>query len=453
MAWEPVSNGEKVSYGLVPPGPLAPALGPSGEKNVAKLRSAIANDTPVINPYAGPLVQGADDPGKLGRILGIANKVSREGNPGNERLGPIPLQPMSDQTKIAMVTPPGAGSLMGRIGLAGAAQGAGALARGEGAETAAKDVLKGAAGQATGEAIGAGVKGVRALLPAGSGTLAKYTADREAAMLNELKQQVPGVANAKSLRDAFYSQATRDAVHQAYDDSLKAVIKAGQGVKIQVPEDAAEAFNLGGTGGFQFPAHLAQRMGGSPLAPGTPGMTTVDAAEAAKAITGAWKKNPAGYRAIADALDTAGIGDPAARGAYKTFIGYENFMDKIKGLKTGKLDLVGAQQGLNTPDADPLLSRGLADRAASVLMPTGKPIEQGTMRLPGAILGGLLGGAGLHNFGHAGGGALGGALAGSWLGAKVPRYTNIPMPVNPDVSMLLNQYLQGALQQNLSTTP
>lgn len=452
MAWEPVSQGEKVSYGLVPAGPLAPALGPSGEKNVKKLRGAIAQDQPLVNPYAGPAIQGADDPGKVGRILAIANKVSREGNPGNERLGPIPLQPMSDQTKIGMVTPPGVGSLIGRLGLAGAAQGAGALARGEGVDEAAKGVLKGAASQGVGEAAGVVGKGVRSLLPAGSGTLAKYTADREAALLDDLKSQVPGLAGAKSLRDAFYSQHTRDAIHQAYDDSLEAVKAAGAGKMIQIPESAATAFKLGGTGGFQFPAHLAQRMGGNPLTQAAPGMVSVDAAKAAEAMTGAFKKNPQAYRAVADALDAAGIGDPAARAAYKTFTGYENFMDKIGGMPTGKLDLVKAQQGLGTAAADPLLQRGLADRAASVLMPTGKPIEEGTMRLPGAIAGGLAGGIGLHNFGHGGGGMVGGALAGSWLGAKVPRYTGIPRtPINPEVSMLLNQYLQGALQQHLST--
>lgn len=404
------------------------------------------------NPYAGPIPQGTDDPGKLGRILRIANEVSDKGNPGNERLLGIPLQPMSAEAKIGLVTPPGAGTLIGRIGVAGAAQGAGALARGEGLQGAAQGVLKGAAAQGVGEAIGAGVRGVRTMLPVGARGLAKYAADREGALASEMKQSVPPMKDAKSLRDMFYSQDAADKLHQFYDDSLKAVIERGKGQMIQVPEEAAKAFKLGGTGGFQFPAHLAQRMGGNPLAQGPgQGMVNVDAGEAAKAITGKWKTNKDAYRAIADVLDEAGISDPVARAAYKTYMGFKGLVGEMPG---NKLDLVKVHERLNQPGpSGELLKRSMADKAASILNPTGKPIEQGNMRIPGAIVGGTLGSMlpGLGLYGH-GAGMASGAWLGSHIGRGIPQYYNVPRtPINPDVSMLLQQYLQGALQQNLSS--
>lgn len=412
-----------------------------------------------VNPYAGPAIQGADDPGKLGRILGYANK------------NPV----MSDETKIGLVTPPGVTSvvgklgpvlpktvpLLGRLGLAAGSQATGALARGEGVEEAGKAAAKSAAAQGTGEVIGAGVKGVRALLPVGPGGLAKYTADREAALLDDLKQTVPALKDAKSLRDAFQSQAMRDAVHKAYEDSLEAVKAAGKGKTINLPQDVADTFGLMGAGAGAsakdlkaISKQLGVRRGenvSSILGLGqNQGTVAVDAAKAAEAMTG--RSGDEGYRVIAKALDDAGIGDPAARAAYKTWSGYENFIQRFEGLKTGKLDLVGAQQALNTSKADPLLQRGLADKAATTLMPTGTPIGKSDLRVPGAIVGsaaGLFGGVpGLPHFYSHGGGAIGGALGGYYLGKNMPTFTNVPRsPINPDVSMLLNQYLQGAIQQ------
>lgn len=406
----------------------------SQEEILGKVREFAASPIKPVNPYAGPAIQGADDPGKLGRILGYANK------------NPV----LSDEAKIGLVTPPGVGSLAGRLLMSGGAQGIGAAARGEGAQGAAWGTLKGMASQGFNEAAGAAVKGVRSMLPVGAGGLAKYAADREGALTGEMKQSVPPMQDAKSLRDMFFSQESADKLHQFYDDSLKAVVERGKGQMIQVPEDAAKAFKLGGTGGFQFPAHLAQRMGGNPLAQSAAqGMVNVDAGEAAKAITGAWKKNPEMYRAVADALDNAGISDPAARAAYKTYMGFKNFIGE---LPAGKLDLVKAQERLTQPGPSAeLLKRGLADKANSILNPTGTPVEQGSMRIPGAIVGGTLGSMlpGLGLYGH-GAGMASGAWLGSHIGRGIPQYYNVPRtPINPDVSMLLNQYLQGALQQGL----
>jgi len=395
-----------------------------------------ANPSPLTDPTKGPVPVGVDTPNQLGRILGIARE---------NRL-------VSPEAKIAMVTP-GAGSFLARLGLAGAGQAAGSAARGDIAD-APKKAAQGILGQAAGEVPGA----IRGLLPTGSGALGKFAADVEGKLTDFLRQRVPALQGISSLRDMLYGQGGHDAVHQAYDAALQQVLAKAKGQKLSIPVDAADALGLGGTGGFQFPAHLAQRMGGGPLNPQAPGTISVDAAEAAKAMTGAWKKHPEAFRAVADALDAAGIGDPAARAAYKTYMGTKGLIDKTGGMPEGKLDLQAAQRGLNTagPNAE-VTRRGLEGDLNKVLIPSGKPITEGTMRGPGAALGaaaGALGSAGLHLpiYAH-GGGLVGGAFLGSHLGSKIPRYTNVPTPpINPDVAMLLQRYLQAAGQHVASTS-
>lgn len=97
-----------------------------------------AGSTP-INPYAGPAIQGADDPGKLGRILNFALQNREAGM-------------LSPQARIGLVVP-GASSLLGRVMMQGGAQGAGSLARGEGPTQVAKEAAIGGGSQLVGEGL------------------------------------------------------------------------------------------------------------------------------------------------------------------------------------------------------------------------------------------------------------------------------------------------------------
>lgn len=372
---------------------------------------------------------------KAGRILGYANRN--------------PL--VSDAAKLSLVTP-GAGTALGQIGMAAGTQGVGALARGEGVGQAAKDAAMGGVGTA---ATQAGIKGAK--MVAGAGPLQAFAKRAEEQLANMLRERVPAWKGMGSLREMLYDQAGHDALHTAYDQSLKDVIAKGAGKTVPVPNEVAEALGVAGVGGGMSAKDLAtigkqlgMRRGenvASILGQGTPSRTMdVDAAELAKAMTG--KSGTSPYRAAAAALDAAGIGDPQARDAYKTAMGLKDFIARTGGMPTGEFDVMKAQRGLGTPASGELLDRGLQADVKGILNPGGGPfIEQGTQAIPGSLIGAALGGTiGLPTAGHAGmGGGMGlGSYVGGKIGSKIPRYSNIPEgPLQPKQDEIMRMILRG----------
>ena len=145
-------------------------------------------------------------------------------------------------------------------------------------------------------------------------------------------------ASGKGLYDAIYGSG-KGKVSTAFDEALKDVMVKGKGQIVQIPEEIATRMGLSnqGAGVAGLPANVqalfnrgAQKAG--MRAPGTPGSLGVDAGELAEKMTGLWKKDPQAYRAAANVLDAANIGNPDARGAYKAYVGISDFLDKAKAL-------------------------------------------------------------------------------------------------------------------------
>ena len=157
----------------------------------------------------------------------------------------------------------------------------------------------------------------------------------------DLESQVPALAgmekSGKGLYDAIYGSGKKK-VSEAYDTALQEVITKGRGVKVELPADVAARLGYEAAAdplvGVSPAVIEALRKAGRlpPGAGGTPGRTAVDAGELAEKLTGLWKKDPGAYRAGAAALDAAGVGDPAARGAFKAYSGVSQFVDRAKAL-------------------------------------------------------------------------------------------------------------------------
>lgn len=201
-----------------------------------------------------------------------------------------------------------------------------------------------------------------------------------AAIADDLVRQVPALqgtqASGKGLYDAIYGSG-KDKVSAAFDDALKAVVDKGKGQIVQVPEEVAQRYQLavaGGSGIAGLPANIqalfnkgAQKAGMA--TPGIPGLIGVDAAELAQKMTGSWKKDPAAYRAGARALDEANIGDPAARAAYKAYVGTSQFIDKAKALTAeGVLDTEKVMKALaDLKKLEELRRRGLGSGTEGII--------------------------------------------------------------------------------------
>ena len=325
----------------------------------------------VPDPTKGPVPVGVDTPSKFFRILGIAEEQRRVGGAGDNRLGPIPLPVVSPETQIALAAP-GAATLLGRLGVQAGAQGVGSLARGEGLGEAAKNAAVGAGGQLVGEGIsGVARLGFNAaahkLAQSKVGqqnafnkaftdtlnTVEKQVFEKQAqahkdkatkAIMTDLKAKVPALKDfpddIKGLLDTFYGKGP-ELVSKDFDAAMKAAAEKAKGTLIPLPIDAANALNLKGTGGgFQIPPQIAARIQG-PLKDqlsAEAGVVKVDAAEAIEAMIGKSRKFPTAYRAVANALDDAGLGDAEARQAYKSFMGPYELIDKVKGLKGEQLN-------------------------------------------------------------------------------------------------------------------
>jgi hypothetical protein len=172
-------------------------------------------------------------------------------------------------------------------------------------------------------------------------------AERGAAEIaDDLFKNVPALrgteASGRGLYDAIYGTG-KQKVSEAFDEALRLVMKRGAGQQVQLPSEIAErlGFNVAASplAGMSPAVVEALRKAGRLPQGLEAGRVSVDAAALAERVTGLWKKDPKAYRAVVNALDDAGIGDPAARAAYKTWAGTADFIDKAKALTAeGVLD-------------------------------------------------------------------------------------------------------------------
>lgn len=324
--------------------------------------------------------------------------------------------------------------MLGRVGLQGLAGGAEALAQGKNPLQAAKSAAGGLVGGLGGEVAGKAVKSV-------ASPLLKKAADTQVGtkLTDYLKEKVPAWSGMKTLGQMMYSQRGYNRLHEAYDEALGEVIKRGTGKEIVIPEDVAKKL------GVDVKGLVANKL--SHL----PDSVAVDAGKLAESMTGKWKKSPGAYRVAANALDSAGIGDPEARAAYKTAMGLREYLNKSGALgKSGQqFDLMAAQSKLGSKQAvDELLKRGIGQDVIDMLLPEGaKAITKGTQKVPGAILGtafGLLGGHGAGMI-PAGLGGAGGEFIGQRLGSMLPKYGNLPPTPQAEAIMQLLSKLGGTL--------
>lgn len=180
----------------------------------------------------------------------------------------------------------------------------------------------------------------------------------------------------------------------------------------------------------------------------------MDAGELAKAITGKWKRGEewaALYRKVVDMLDDEGIGDPASRAAYKTVMGLRDYLHKTEGIGTGGLDLLKAQSGLRDKTSDMLNRRQLGDFYN--LLKGDQMISKGRFNVPGAamggILGGTMGGGIIPGIGH-----VGGVTGGSLAGGRIPFYRGVPPGSLESIAKELMTRLSGPLSvQNRQQIP
>ena len=322
-------------------------------------------------PIAMP--QQASGQGPLAAIGSfLTARPTPQGQPSPYGIPNIPSAP------LGMAMPPAA-SLLGRSALQGGAAGVEALQAGKGPLDIAKEAGKGAAFNVGAEKVlgplarfigrqssakGA-TKAYDAAVATREGKIAHDTAmtgavntteqsafktaagahadDAAKKIAQDLIDKVPALkgteVSGKGLYDAIYGSG-KGKVSTAFDTAFKDVVEKGKGQVVQVPEEVASKLGLtnAGAGVAGLPANIqalfnkgAQKAGITPPT-GTQGMLGVDAAELASKITGKFATDPRSYRAAMTALDEAGIGDPAARAAYKAYSGYSDLIDKAKGI-------------------------------------------------------------------------------------------------------------------------
>lgn len=139
----------------------------------------------------------------------------------------------------------------------------------------------------------------------------------------------------RGLLDMVYGKGQAD-LSKNFDTAMKEVAEKAAGQSINIPIKAANSLGLkalpGSGSGLSPVARRALEAAGR-LKPMDEGFVTVDAAQAAKASVGAWAKDTGAYRAVVNALDRAGIGDPKARAEYSAGQALINFFDKTKALE------------------------------------------------------------------------------------------------------------------------
>ena len=272
-------------------------------------------------------------------------------------------------------------------------------------------------------------------------------------LADTLKTEAPMLgkfpSNVRGLKQMLLGQRGSDAMHAAYDASLKNIVKKAGDTVIEISEQAAKDLGLKVQAGQKVTPKPSGRGFEVP-------MIAVPASQAAEAVIG--NSGSKAYREVTGALDKANLGDPAIRKAYKTWSGMREYFGQPGTFTPKGFDLYKAQQGLNALKPSGILTkRGLGDTVEEALGPA---ITKGTLKGPGAALGALLegtaGAAGGHMLGGNPviGGVLGagfGAKMGSMLGNKVPTYAGLPPGVIQNFLARLAPRAGGAVGSMVST--
>lgn len=351
---------------------------------------------------------------------------------------------------MAATTPIGGGGLLGpikRMLTGGAVDTAGEFVRGTPPKEAAKEGLKFMAGQGAGEAGMGVLRG--ALNPVFKTAFDSRTA---AQLATHLKATVPAwndfPQDMRGLYDMIYSPRGYTRLHEMADQSFQGVLLRAKGVEgammpeINIPESVARALKIR----IQGPSLLPDE-GGGPLNP----EASVLAVDAAKAALGQWRKHPGEYRAVMDALDAAGIGDPRIRTAYKTAMGAKDYLDQTKAFEGTQFKTDKAQEGLSSlKDVESHLHRRNLPELFNIikgpLPDTIKPINQNpwTRKLYGGLAGEVVATPlGLPR----GVGATVGAAAGEMF---LPRFSNVPTPPGAKIPFNLGASAVNDLVRALS---
>ena len=266
------------------------------------------------------------------------------------------------------------GGPLAGAGFAGATQGLLSKSPGAGVMEGAGWMLGGLAGKAVGKGVGALTR---------TQALQRFGETIEKNAVKYLQARVPAWKKMTSLTEMFHGQ---DALSAAYDASLKQVVAKGQ--TVGVPMRIEDMLKLGiepATG--TAPAGMFS--GGSP-------MGLANAASVAEKMTGKWKQFPDVYRRAAAALDAAGVGDAAARGAYRTGSGAIEYLNATKSLAGETLNLEKAMGGLmNTKTWNMLRRRGMQDFAQILRGGEAEPVKKavaGPLAKAAGGLGGFMGG-------------------------------------------------------------
>jgi hypothetical protein len=212
-------------------------------------------------------------------------------------------------------------------------------------------------------------------------------------------------------------------VSEMYDKSLKDVVSRGQGKMVSLDVDDARKL------GFKNMRTHRVAPSGRGIEPNE--TVEVDAGELASRLPGFWKKDAKIYRRGVEALDSAGVGDPAARAEYSAFQGAAQFLDAAKAMKGGKFNPDAIESALHDlKKVNILRKRGLGDVSSGMMQPArsgplaprkpeARPMPPEPVRgfnespVAAPAIGGTLGGL----LGYLGGSAMGHPYLGSHVGA------------------------------------
>jgi hypothetical protein len=179
-----------------------------------------------------------------------------------------------------------------------------------------------------------------------------YQEQGAASIADAFKKQVPAwegfASTERGLLGMVYGKGQR-LLSQRFDEALRDVVRGATGRPIKVRASDAGALGIGTVGSVD-------------AAEGQIAHVFVDAAVAAQAVTGRWRRDPGLYRRVVGALDEAGIGDPAARAEYKAGQALIQFADRTQMLKGERFNPEAARAGFTKLKVvDELRRRGEGD--------------------------------------------------------------------------------------------
>jgi hypothetical protein len=149
----------------------------------------------------------------------------------------------------------------------------------------------------------------------------------------ELKKAVPALGSIPSTETGLISMLRgrgMELVHEMYDKAMKAVIERGTDKTITMTLADAKRLDISLLNVID--ARTQSALADDLLGLGGTGTILANAADAAQAITGKWRRMPDIYRRVTKSLDVAGVGDPAARAAYKTWSAASEYIDKASAI-------------------------------------------------------------------------------------------------------------------------